>query len=105
MPRPLPLLPLFLLALLTTQIPMAHAQKPGQAKAVRSKPALPPRGLKPSVPAPVRKAPVTGEGAGEQPSGSGAMRLVVQLGLGYFEFGFATFSSDSRLVATGTVGG
>ena len=57
--------------------------------------------LKPSVPAPVKKTPE----ADDRPTESGAMRLVVQLGLGHFEFGFAAFSSDSRLVATGTIGG
>ncbi len=41
--------------------------------------------------------------AAAQPKPS--MRLVVQLGLSNFAFGFATFSPDSRLVATGTVGG
>jgi WD40 repeat protein len=40
MNRPLALLPLFLLALLTTQIPAAHAQKRGLAKPAPSKPAL-----------------------------------------------------------------
>ncbi|MBV9923582.1 MAG: caspase family protein [Acidobacteria bacterium] len=57
--------------------------------------------LKPSAPAQVKKEPE----AEDRPSRSGAMRLVVQLGLGNFQFGFATFSSDSRLVATGTAGG
>src|SRR5215212_5727844 len=59
--------------------------------------------LKPSAPAPDKKRPARtapskatdATGAPDaQASKTGAMRLVVQLGLGHFEFGFASFSSD-----------
>ncbi|MBC7930343.1 MAG: caspase family protein [Rubrivivax sp.] len=66
--------------------------------------------LKPSIPTPDKKRPVRPAPAGAtdasdaQSSKSEAMRLVVQLGLGAFVYGFAAFSSDSRLVATGASG-
>ncbi len=77
MHRPLPLLSLLLLALLTTQVPAAHAQKRGQAKAAPPKPAA----LKPTL------------------------RLVVQQGQSRVSNGFIIFSPDGRLVATGDSGG
>ncbi len=78
MTRPLSLLPLFLLALLTTQLPAASAQKSGRPKAAPA----------PSKPAPSR-----------QP-----MRLVVQQGQHRLSNGFILFSPDGRLVATGDGG-
>lgn len=69
--------------------------------------------LKPSTPAPDKKRPArpapvgataTTDATDDKASKSGAMRLVVQLGLGAFIYGFAAFSSDSRLVATGASG-
>jgi WD40 repeat protein/uncharacterized caspase-like protein len=69
--------------------------------------------LKPSTPAPNKTRPArpapTGASAEKdasdaQSSKTGTMRLVVQLGIGYFMYGFAAFSSDSRLVATGASG-
>ncbi len=77
MPRPLALLSLFLLALLTTQVPSTHAQKRGQAKAAPPKPTA----LKPTL------------------------RLVVQQGQSRVANGFIIFSPDGRLVATGDSGG
>jgi WD40 repeat protein len=60
---------------------------------------------RPAPPAPVETtATAATDAPGAQASKTGAMRLVVQLGLGHFEFGFAAFSSDSRLVATGASG-
>src|SRR5215210_4556176 len=38
------------------------------------------------------------------PTARGPMRLVVQLGHHDFQYGFAAFSSDGRLVATGSSG-
>ncbi|MET0646674.1 MAG: hypothetical protein ABW208_08625 [Pyrinomonadaceae bacterium] len=79
MTRPLSLLALFLLALLTTQFPAASAQKSGRPKAAPAQ----------SKPAPSK-----------QP-----MRLVVQQGQHRIANGFILFSPDGRLVATGDGGG
>ena len=82
MNRPLPLLPFFLLALLTAQIPAAHAQKGGRATPARPKPAA-------AQAAPPKQT----------------LRLVVQQGQHRLSHGFILFSPDGRLVATGDGGG
>ncbi len=82
MTRPLSLLSFFLLALLLIQLPAASAQKSKQAKSAQTKPAQ-------ARPAPEKRA----------------MRLVVQQGQPRVANGFAIFSHDGRLVATGDNGG
>lgn len=78
MNRPLLLLPFLLLAFLTIQSPAANAQKHGQAQRPAAKPAA---------------------------SKPGQLRLVVQQGQPIISYGFALFSPDGRLVATGHSGG
>lgn len=85
--KPLPLLSFFLLALLTTQLPAASAQKAGQSRRPAAKPA-------PVKPASAKPAPA-----------KSPMRLVVQQGQRRVANGFAIFSPDGRLVATGDNGG
>jgi WD40 repeat protein/uncharacterized caspase-like protein len=80
MNRPLPLLPLFLLALLPIQLPAASAQKAGRPKAGPARPAA----AAPTKP---------------------GLRLVVQQGMSNLSYGFISFSPDGRLVATGHNGG
>ncbi|HEX7314187.1 MAG TPA: caspase family protein [Pyrinomonadaceae bacterium] len=80
MNRPLPLLPFFLLALLTIQFPEASAQKSGRPKTGQAKP---------SAVAPSKQS----------------LRLVVQQGQHRLSNGFILFSPDGRLVATGDGGG
>jgi WD40 repeat protein len=97
MTKPFPLLPFLLLALLSTQFPAASAQKAGQprrapSKSAASKPAQ-------AKPAQAKPAQVRPEPA-KRP-----MRLVVQQGQPHVSNGFAAFSPDGRLVATGHNGG
>ena len=92
MNRPLALLSLFLLAILTTQLPEASAQKSGQARRAPSKTTQ----AKPSASKPAQAGPAQTKLP---------MRLVVQQGMSNVSNGFALFSPDGRLVATGHNGG
>ena len=93
MTRPLPLLSFFLFALLTTQLPAAaHAQKAGQARRTPSK----------QAPA---KSGAAQPGAAQPAPSKLPLRLVVQQGMRNVTNGFALFSPDGRLVATGHNGG
>ncbi|HEX8687373.1 MAG TPA: hypothetical protein VF654_12775, partial [Pyrinomonadaceae bacterium] len=82
MPNPLSLLPFLLLALLTIQLPAAHAQKAGQPRRTAAKTTQ-------AKPAPTKPP----------------LRLVVQQGMRNVSHGFIIFSPDGRLVATGHNGG
>lgn len=101
-----------LVALLTGMFPAPRAAtasmpqtEPGR-RGIKLKPTAPAADkTRPARPAPVETTTTAATDApGAQASKTGAMRLVVQLGLGHFDFGFATFSADSRLVATGASG-
>jgi len=97
MNRPLPLLSFLLLALLTTQPTAASAQKSGQARRAAPKQA-------PGKSAQAK--PATAKPAQANPARTKLpMRLVVQQGLSIVSHGFALFSPDGRLVATGHNGG
>lgn len=96
MTRPLSLLSFFLLALLSTQLPAASAQKAGQSRRTPSKSA-PPKSAPPK-PAQANSAQAKPETAKR------TMRLVVQQGQHRVANGFAIFSHDGRLVATGDNG-
>ncbi|MET0624014.1 MAG: hypothetical protein ABW250_13600 [Pyrinomonadaceae bacterium] len=82
MTKPLLALSFFLLTLLTIQLPEASAQKSKQVKPAPTKPAQ-------AKPEPAKQS----------------MRLVVQQGQRRVANGFAIFSHDGRLVATGDNGG
>ncbi|HEX8560500.1 MAG TPA: hypothetical protein VF668_20565, partial [Pyrinomonadaceae bacterium] len=100
MTRPLPLLPLLLFAVLTTQLPAASAQKAGRGRRAPSKPAAA------AAPAPARDGASSAKpAAGASSQTRRPMRLVVQQGQHRLSNGFIIFSHDGRLVATGDGGG
>ncbi|HEY0174427.1 MAG TPA: hypothetical protein VGB98_25650 [Pyrinomonadaceae bacterium] len=92
MTKSLPLLSFLLLALLTTQLATASAQKAGQARRAPSKSAQ-------------ANSARANSAQAKPETTKRPMRLVVQQGQPHVSNGFAVFSPDGRLVATGHNGG